>query len=127
MPESHAVRALKRKRAELGAELTQIECLRKSLLRRIKHVDATLSIMGGEQLAPIPHGRKRRWLFRRGELQRMVGAIIREAGGAIETRDIARAIIARMDWDASDAELVALIAGKVRDVRKRVAQAGRIG
>lgn len=120
MPESHAVRALRKKRQELAGELAQIEIHRKTLLNRIRDLDGALRVMGGGQSAPIPHGRKRRWLFRHGELQRLVCGVLRDADGEIDNRSIARAVIAQMDWDSEDDELRRLITEKVRDVRKRI-------
>jgi hypothetical protein len=121
MTESHAVRAIRKKRQELAGELAQLEIHRKTLLNRLRDLDGALRVMGGGQSAPIPHGRKRRWLFRHGELQRLVCGVIRDAGGEIDNRSIARAIIAQMDWNADDDELVRVIAEKVREVRKRIA------
>ena len=122
MSESLAVRQLKKKSGELRADLIQLNMQRRAVQRHISRIDDAIRILDGRQVAPIPHGRKRRWLFRRGELQRLVFRVLREAGNDISNRDIALAIISQMDWDTRDEELVSLIRGKVKDVRRRKPQ-----
>lgn len=122
MSESHAISALKRKRAELAGELTELDKQRRALASRIKCVDETLRLFGfQDDPNEIPARRKRGWIFRRGQLRRMVLAALREAAGApITNGEIAASVIQQMGWDADDDELHGLITGKVKDVRKRL-------
>lgn len=122
MENEHAISALKRKRAELAGDLIGLDKQRPSVCQRIAHVDATLRLFGYQgdpKDIPAKATAKPR-MFQRGELQRMVGAALRESGGKAKTGEIARAIIARMGWNTGDTELQTLIAGKVKDVRKRL-------
>lgn len=120
MSESHAISALRRKRAELSGELVELETRRRALSTKISHVDETLKLMGFEgNPNDIPARRKRGWIFKRGQLQRIVFSVLRDAEGPIQNREIAAQVIYSMGWDTQDEELEALIAGKVKDVRKR--------
>jgi len=121
MSESHAISALRRKRAELSGELIGLEKQRRALAARINHVDEALKLFGFKgDPNDIPARRKRGWMFKRGQLKRMVLVILRESPRALENRDIAAIVVRNMGWDSSDDELQALIAGKVKDVRKRL-------
>lgn len=122
MENAHAISALKRKRAELAGDLIGLEKQRRAVCQRIAHVDATLRLFGfqGDPKDIPARVTQRPRMFRRGHLQRMVYAALRESGGQIRTGDIARTIIAQMGWDVGDNELVALITDKVKDVRKRI-------
>jgi len=122
MNEAGTIAGIRAKRLQVIAELARIELRRDSALRRLHYLDAAIKVMGGQRIGPTPRSRKRRWLFGRGELRSMVCTIIREHGPAIRTGDIARSIIAKMDWDARDTELQLIIARKVKDVRKRLNQ-----
>ncbi|MCA8895275.1 MAG: hypothetical protein KDA48_08455 [Amphiplicatus sp.] len=117
---SHAIGALKRKRAELSGELAELEKQRRAICNRINHVDETLRLFGYQgDPKDIPAKRRKRWLFKRGHLQRRVYALLREASGPIGNREMAAVIIRELGWDTEDGELLGLIAGKVKDVRKR--------
>ena len=70
--------------------------------------------------AHIKPRRKRNWMFRRGELQRMVLDIEREADGPLHKEEIALEVLRRKGW-ASDPDLLESVADKVKDVRKRLA------
>jgi len=126
MNESHAVSALRKIRAELSGELVELEKHRRVLAGKINHVDQTLKLLGftGDP-KDIPPRRKRGWIFRRGQLQQMVYGVLREAENPIKNAEIATHIIREMNWDVDDGELRALIADKVKDVRKRMRRLGR--
>ena len=79
MSESHAISALRRKRAELSGELVELEKQRKAIVSRINHADETLRLFGFQgDPNDIPARMKCPRLFRRGQLQRMVFAAIRD-------------------------------------------------
>jgi hypothetical protein len=127
MNESHAVSALRKIRAELSGELVELEKHRRALASKINHVDQTLKLLGfAGDPKDIPPRHKRGWIFRRGQLQQMVYGALREAEGPIKNVEIATHIIREMNWDVDDGELRALIAGKVKDVRKRMRRLGRV-
>jgi hypothetical protein len=120
MSESHAISALRRKRAELSGELVELEKQRKAIVSRINHADETLRLFGFQgDPNDIPARMKCPRLFRRGQLQRMVFAAIREHGETVKAGEIARTIIAQMGWNAEDEQLRGLIVDKVKDVWKR--------
>lgn len=115
----HVVTALISKRAELAGDLQALADQRRAIKRQIEHVDATLALFGydGDPNAIKPR-RKHNWMFRRGELQRLVWDIERDAEGRMHREDIAREVIAHKGWTPEPA-LVKSVAGKVKDVRKR--------
>lgn len=124
MTEPHVVSALKTKRAELSGEIQRLEERRAALREHLAHVDAVLRLFcyAGDPGAIKPR-RKRNWMFRRGELQRMVLNIERAATGPLSKEDIAIEVMSRKGWSA-DPELLETIAEKVKDVRKREARNG---
>ena len=121
MAESHAVSALVRKRAELAGEIGKLDDRRAALRAHIANLDAVLRLFcyRGDP-AEIKPRRKRRWMFRRSELQRMVLDIERKADGPLDKEDIAREVMNRKGW-APDPDLLESVADKVKDVRKRLA------
>lgn len=121
MTESHAVRGLREKRADLSCQLVQIDTERRAVVKRIKAIDEAMRILcEGKRPAPIPSGSHRRWLFRKGDLTPKVYAIYRETGGQASNREIAAKIIQEMGWDTEDDELLRVVTGKVHDVKKRI-------
>lgn len=120
MSESHAISALKRKRAELAGELLDLEKRRRAITCKIRHGDEALKLMGfSGDPKDMPARRYSRRLFPHGELQRIVFAALRESGGSISNAKIAALIVRQMGWDTGDEELRSLVAGKVKDARKR--------
>ena len=86
---------------------------------QIANLDAGLRLFSyAGDPAKIKPKRKRNWMFRRGELQRMVLDIEREATKPLHKDDIAREILTRKGW-AHDPDLLETVADKVKDVRKR--------
>jgi len=114
------VRTLEKKRADLRADLVHLAMLREKTLAGLAHIEATLAILREAEQRGAPSGFQRRWLFRRGELKRLILAVEREAAGPLTHREVARAIIARMAWDNDDAALRLLITTKVKHGRRRV-------
>ena len=109
------------KRAELSGELAQLDERRAAIKAHIANVDAVLRLFcyAGDP-AKIKPRRKRNWMFRRGELQRMVLDIERQATKPLHRDDIATEVLARKGW-AHDPDLLETVADKVKDVRKRMA------
>ena len=119
MAESHVVSALVSKRAELSGELGALDERRAALKAHIADLDAVLRLFryAGDP-AKIKPRRKRNWIFRRGELQRMVLDIEREATKPLHKEDIAIEIMRRKGW-SPDPDLLDSVADKVKDARKR--------
>ena len=70
--------------------------------------------------AKIRPRRKRNWIFRRGELARLVHDIEREATKPLHRDDVALEILNHKGWTC-DPDLLETVAEKVKDVRKRSA------
>ncbi len=118
MAKSHAMRTLEKKRADLKADLAHVDMMRDRTLASLAHIEATLAILREAKERGAPSGYQRRWLFRRGELKRLILAAEREATGPLTHREVARAIIARMGWDREDRELAVMMAEKVKAGRR---------
>ncbi len=119
MAEPHVISALVAKRAELAGEVQKMDKRRLALKEHIAHIDAVLRLFryAGDPAAIKPK-RKNTWLFRRGELARMVGDIEREARKPLHKEEIAAEVVRRKGW-AADPDLVETVAEKVKDTRKR--------
>jgi len=118
MAKSQAMRTLEKKRADLKADLAHVDMMRDRTLASLAHIEATLAILREAKERGAPSGYQRRWLFRRGELKRLILAAEREATGPLTHREVARAIIARMGWDREDRELAVMMAEKVKAGRR---------
>ena len=121
MAEPHVVTALVAKRADLSGELTTLDERRAAIKAHIANLDAVLRLFcyAGDP-AKIKPRRKRNWMFRRGELTRMVLDIERQTTKPLQKEDIALEVLNRKGW-ARDPDLLETVAGKVKDVRKRSA------
>ena len=119
MAEPHVVTALVAKRGELSGELQKLEERRLAIKAHIANVDAVLRLLcyAGDP-AKIKPKRKRNWLFGRGELQRMVLDIEREADGPLHKEEIALKVLDLKGWK-HDPDLVETVADKIKDVKKR--------
>ncbi len=119
MAELHVVTALVAKRAELSGELAKLDERRAAIKAHIANLDAVLRLFcyAGDPTKIKPR-RKRNWIFRRGELQRMVLDIERQATKPLHRDDIAAEVLTRKGW-AHDQDLLETVADKVKDVRKR--------
>ncbi len=119
MAEPHVITALVAKRAELSGELAKLDERRTAIKAHITNLDAVLRLFhyAGDPVKIKPR-RKRNWIFRRGELQRLVHDIEREATKPLHRDDIAAEVLARKGW-AHDPNLLETVSDKVKDVRKR--------
>ncbi len=126
MAEPHVVTALVAKRAELSGDLERLDERRTAIKAHIANLDAVLRLFcyAGDPARITPR-RKRNWLFRRGDLQRMVHDIEREAARPRHRDDIALEVLNRKGW-AHDPDLLDTVADKVKDVRKRSASIRRV-
>ena len=121
MAESHVISGLKAKRAEIAGLLAEYDERRAALRDGLAVIDAALRLFAYEgDPAEIKAKRKRRWMFRRGELQRAVMNALRAADGPLTNAEIAETVIRSKGWKSTDAALVDAVAEKVKDVRKRL-------
>lgn len=122
MADPHVVTALIRKHAELAGELQELERQKRSIRQRLTHVDQTLKMVGykGDFTEIAPRLRYRR-MFRTRELKRLVLDIMRQSPEPLSNSQIAVLVIELKRWDSDNDELRALVSGKVKDVRKRLA------
>ena len=121
MAEPHVVTALVAKRAELSGELAKLDERRAAIKAHIANLDAVLKLFcyAGDP-AKIKPRRKRNWIFRRGELKRLVHDIEHQATKPLHRDDIALEILTRKGW-AHDPDLLETVAEKVKNARKRAA------
>lgn len=119
MAEPHVISALVAKRAELAGERNELDRRRDALQAHIDHIDATLALFRypGDP-AKIPAKRPYRWIFRSGELRRLVADIERVAPEPLRNEQIAVKIATRKGWAATP-ELVESIAGRIKQARRR--------
>lgn len=121
MAVSHAIAALKRKRAVMSGEILKAERRCAAMRAHLVALDTTLRLRGYDgDPAAIKPVRPPRATFRRGELQRAVLDTLRAADGPISNREIAGGIIAAKGWDGADVALARTVAYKVGDVRRRL-------
>ena len=113
MAEPHVVTALVTKRAELSGELAKLDEHRAAIKAHIANLDAVLRLFcyAGDP-SKIKPRRKRNWIFRRGELQRMVHDIERQATKPLHRDDIAAEVLARKGW-AHNPDLLETVSDKV--------------
>ena len=119
MAESHIVTALVTKRAELSGELGKLDERRTAIKAHTANLDAVLRLFRytGDPTKIKPR-RKRNWIFRRGELARMVHDIERQATKPLHRDDIAAEVLTRKGW-AHNPDLLETVSEKVKDARKR--------
>lgn len=128
MGESHVITGLKARRASIAAEIDELDRQRRRLLKQLSHIDGALKVMGfvGNPES-IKSPRKRRAMFRRGELRRFIYKAEREHGANILHKEIAVIILDAMGWK-DDGELLGVVSEKVRyarkDIRRRAASSG---
>lgn len=125
MGETHVITGLKARRAAIAADIDELDRERRKLLVNLRHVDGALKVMGFDgNPESIKSPRKRRAMFRRGELRRFVYNAQREHGLEISNREIAQIILDKMCW-TDDGELLSIITKRVRhcraDIKRRAA------
>jgi hypothetical protein len=118
MAKSHAIRALENQRASLRADIARHETAIAKAMEGIAHIEATLALLSDAKRKGAPNGRKRRWLFRYGELGQMIWEIEDKASKPLSCFQVAAAIMERKGWPADDQQLERLLAGKVRNARR---------
>ncbi|WP_375202074.1 hypothetical protein [Hyphococcus sp.] len=124
MAETHVITGLKARRASIAEEIDELERQRRKLLVNLRHVDGALKVMGYEgNPEAIPARKKRRNMFRRGQLRRFIYAAQRKHGPDISHAGIAAIILQEMEW-AEETDLLQKVTEKVRQARKDIRRRG---
>lgn len=108
-----AVEALLRIRTELTADLRAAERARMALFRRLSKLDADLEALGGKGYV-----KPRRQTFRRGELKRLVAAVLRELGPEVTNRQIAEIALKRVYIDGATSKMIWHLASQIAAIRR---------
>lgn len=124
MSKPHAIRALEKQRAMFRAEIAGHVTAIDRATECIAHIEATLALLRDAKRKGAPHGRRRRWLFRYGELGPLIREIESDAGEPMPAYKVAAAIIERKGWRADDEQLARMLAMKVRNARRLIGTAG---
>ena len=122
MSEPHAISALRRKRAELSAELAQAERRYLDLHTALQALDGVLLSMAPDiepqaikpRLKRNPPNR-----FKGGQFTRMVLDVLRTAEGPLSARDIANRIAGACEVDMTAPRPAELLIWRVRAVLRR--------
>ena len=84
-------------------------------------LDHSLRLFGYEgDPAEIRPVQRRRRLFRRGELQRIILDVLRTADGLVADAEIVDRVFAMKAWDAENVDLRRTVIERVKAVRKRL-------
>lgn len=120
MPDSHVLLGLKTRRASIAADIDALDKQRRQLLASLRHLDATLKLMGFKgNPESIKSTRKRRAMFRRGELRRLVFNAERVHGKDVSNKEAAAYILKRMKWK-DEGYLLRVLTEKVRNARQDI-------
>ncbi len=123
----HTISGLLTKRADLFNEAEKIRDRLAEIRNDIGAVDRTLSVLGyeGDLDAKMPR-QKREVLFGRGELQRAIMGVLRDAEQPLSSRDIAREIIALRGEDARDRRYLSDLVKRVSKALRKLRDDGRV-
>ena len=122
MADPHVISALKAKRAELSGELIAAEKRILQLRDDIASLDRTIRLFDPtaepHAIRPILR-RKKPTLIPRGQCSRAVLEMLRHADEPMTAREIAAQLAARYQIDASNADAMKALVGKVRNILAR--------
>ena len=122
MGEPHVISALKRKRARIAGELAQSEKRCEAMRLHLAALDHSLRLFGYDgDPADIKPVKRRKLLFRRGELPRAIMGILRTANGHMADADLVERVMAMKALDVENVDLRRTITERVKAVRKRLA------
>jgi len=123
MGEPHVISALKRKRAVISGELGKAEKRCEAMRLHLVALDHSLRLFGyeGDPADIKPLHRKRR-LFSRGELQRVILDAMRTADGSVSDAELVDRIMVVKAWDTDNVDLRRTVLERVKAVRRRLAR-----
>ena len=113
-----AIEALLRVRRDLVADLRVAERQRLAHFRRLAKLDADLRAIGGPDFDPPREVSRRRQIFKRGELKRLVLGLARELGPETESRQIAELAFQRVGIFGPSQKMVERLTDQVRRIRR---------
>ncbi len=120
MGDPYPIVVLKRKRDELSGEILRHKERLKAAQADLEHIDHVLRIMGYDKgpslIQPI---KKSIWLFKRGELKRLILDIQRKAGRPLSNREFSIEVIHRKGRE-NTAPIQRVMDKKVRGARRRI-------
>lgn len=123
MAEELAMAALRRKRAELAGEANALAARLTQMRADLSHLDAAMRIIDPtcepETIKAKRHGRRGCDWFGRGELGRLILAVLRDADAPLFSMDIARAVMARKGFDEADTAALRRIENMVDGALRR--------
>lgn len=126
MEKPNVVSGLLSKRAELLSMLEHFACEVDRLNDEIKHLDLTIKLFAPEMdLRTLPPKRfvETNKIFRQGESNRAVLEVLREAGGTLNTQQVAQRIAEKKNLDASK---VSAVRDTILDTLKRAEKRGLV-
>ncbi len=127
MSETHAISALKRKRAVIAGELAQAEKRCTAMREHLAALDQTLKLMGYEgDPAAIKPVKPIRRLFRRGELPCALRDILRTANGPMTDGELVARVMAMKGLDPDNPDLRRTVLERVKATRKRLVIRGLV-
>lgn len=112
---SQIYHALMRRRSEIAGQINHLERLVAKAKTEIKHLDATLAIMGYD----VPNIKFRAkttgtaGLFHRGELGRLIVTILRESPNGATIPEIAMQIATDKAWETADKRFITALVDKI--------------
>jgi hypothetical protein len=129
MENEHIISALKRKRAEIGGQVRDLDAKVKALRVSLINIDATLKLFAPhvDPTSIAPKRTNRRSLyFGHNELHRLTLGTLRVAGGPIAARDIAASIMRAKGIEANDRATQRMIAGRVASQLREMLKRGAV-
>src|SRR3984893_13775237 len=127
MADPHVISALKAKRAELSGELIAAEKRILQLREDITSLDRTIRVFDPtaepHTIRPILR-RKKPMLIPRGQCSRAILDMLRHADEPMTAREIAAALAARYQMDASNMDAMNALVAKVRNTLPRQQRLG---
>jgi hypothetical protein len=129
MTNSHVVPALRRKRAEIGGHIHDLEKRIARQRANLANLDATIKLFSpGANPDVIPPKRpyRRTRYFARNELSRLTQDALRTASGALSAAGIAAAVLQAKGMPSGDAQLTEIVAVRALTVLRRLAKRGAV-
>ncbi len=129
MTNSHVISALRRKRAEIGGHVHDLEKRIARQRANLANLDATIKLFSpGTNPDSIPPKRpyRRTRYFARNELSRLTQDVLRTASGPLRTAEIAAAVMQAKGMPADEAQLKEIVAARALTVLRRLAKRGTV-
>jgi hypothetical protein len=129
MTNSHVISALRRKRAEIGGHIHDLEKRIARQRANLANLDATIKLFSpGTNPGSIPAKRpyRRTRYFAHNELSRLTQDALRKASGPLTKTEIASTVMQAKGMPSADAALREIVAARVLTVLRRLAKRGAV-